>query len=95
VPRFTLHDGAPRTDAKLLVRGGEGFANAYRGLKYVSKLREERMRAISARLADTTYDVVALQEIWVESEDWRHMRNVCADTYPHGKFFLTCVPCLG
>ena len=43
----------------------------------MSKLRRERLRAIAHELAESEYDVVALQEIWVESEDWRYMRAVC------------------
>lgn len=62
-----------------------------RGLKYFSKQREKRLHAIADRLASTSYDIVALQEIWVESQDWRYMRRVCAKAYPHGKFFLTYV----
>ena len=59
------------------------------GLRFFSKLRKERLAAISDRLADTHYDVIALQEIWVESQDWQYMRAVCGDRYPYGKFFLT------
>ena len=59
------------------------------GLKYLSKAREQRLRAIADRIADTHHDIVTLQEIWVESQDWQYMRAVCADRYPHGRFFLT------
>lgn len=59
------------------------------GLRFFSKLRRERLKAIADRLADGQYDIVALQEIWVESQDWQYMRSVCADRYPHGKFFFT------
>lgn len=57
----------------------------------MSKLRRERLRAIAHELAESEYDVVALQEIWVESEDWRYMRAVCKRTLKYGKFFLTYV----
>ncbi|CAD6890081.1 unnamed protein product [Tilletia controversa] len=108
------------------------------GLKYVSKLRTIRLRAIADRLGsvpatplpagfkasssssngpdqtnaydteeddgrdhaaeeeqaaedddEDAYDVIALQEIWVESEDWRYMRSRCAERYPYAKFFYT------
>ena len=47
------------------------------GLKYLSKAREQRLRAIADRIADTHHDIVTLQEIWVESQDWQYMRAVC------------------
>lgn len=54
-------------------------------------MRTQRLKALADRLAETDYDVIALQEIWVESEDWRYMRKVCASNYAHGTFFLTYV----
>lgn len=59
------------------------------GLKYFSKLRNVRIPAIAARLAASEYDVVALQEIWCESTDWRELRSRCSVTFPHAKFFYT------
>ncbi|KAK0532656.1 phospholipase C type enzyme [Tilletia horrida] len=38
---------------------------------------------------DDAYDLIALQEIWVESEDWKYMRSRCAERYPYSKFFYT------
>ncbi|WFD36162.1 sphingomyelin phosphodiesterase [Malassezia cuniculi] len=58
------------------------------GLKYLSRLRVARLRAIGDYLADTDYDVIALQEIWVESEDWRYVKSVCSKKYPHATFFF-------
>lgn len=52
-------------------------------------MRKQRLRAIADKLSESTYDVIALQEIWVESEDWRYMREVCAPRYAYGTFFLT------
>ncbi|WFD31489.1 sphingomyelin phosphodiesterase [Malassezia sp. CBS 17886] len=59
------------------------------GLKYVSRRRRERLRAIADALAASPYDVIGLQEIWVESEDWVYTRDLCADAFPHATFFLT------
>lgn len=58
------------------------------GLKYIAQQRVARLRAIGDFLAATEYDVVALQEIWVESEDWRYVKSVCAPRYPHSAFFF-------
>lgn len=61
------------------------------GLKYVSKHREERLRAIADRLADPetdedNYHVVALQEVWCES-DWAYFDAVCRSNYPYRRIF--------
>ncbi|OBA23219.1 DNase I-like protein [Metschnikowia bicuspidata var. bicuspidata NRRL YB-4993] len=56
------------------------------GLKYVSKLRRPRLRAIAEKLAHTDHDVVALQEIWVE-EDWQYIEETCLAKFPHRRFF--------
>lgn len=62
-----------------------------RGLKFLSKLRVERLRAIGDYLAQTDCDIIALQEIWVESQDWRYVRDTCAARYKHSKYFFTYV----
>lgn len=78
------------------------------GLKYLSKLRTQRIEAIAERLAKGrsgdellesdnegqqqrggAYDVVALQEIWCESTDWKMLRERVRHLYPHSKFFFT------
>lgn len=68
------------------------------GLKYISKFRTERLKAIGDRLAGNTtgintnssdiedYDVVALQEIWCQ-EDWEYIEKVCAKRYPYRRWF--------
>ncbi|KAM9928777.1 hypothetical protein OXX80_009907 [Metschnikowia pulcherrima] len=56
------------------------------GLKYVSKLREERLKAIAEKLAVTDHDLVALQEIWVE-EDWQYIERLCSNRFPYRRFF--------
>ncbi|PKI85026.1 Isc1p [Malassezia vespertilionis] len=40
-------------------------------------MRAERLRAIGQRLAQTDHDVVALQEIWFASQDWRYVQQAC------------------
>ncbi|ODQ80457.1 hypothetical protein BABINDRAFT_133825 [Babjeviella inositovora NRRL Y-12698] len=60
------------------------------GLKYVSKLRGPRLRAIAERLAgqspEDDYDIVALQEVWVE-QDWDYIQAKCQQKYPFSRFF--------
>lgn len=56
------------------------------GLKYVSKLRQVRLRAIAQKLAATNHDIVALQEVWVE-EDWRYIEAACLGKFPFRRFF--------
>ncbi|AOA64599.1 Inositol phosphosphingolipid phospholipase C [Komagataella phaffii CBS 7435] len=59
------------------------------GLKYVSKHRQERLRAIADELADDTkhdYDIVALQEVWCD-EDWEYLTTKCNKKYPHSRRF--------
>lgn len=61
------------------------------GLKFISKHRKERLRAIADALAnskspDEDYDIVALQEIWCE-EDWQYLDLVCRPRYPYRRVF--------
>lgn len=61
------------------------------GLKFVSKLRKERLQAIGDKLATSTssdedYDIVALQEVWC-AEDWEYISNVCSERYPYRRIF--------
>ena len=57
-----------------------------RGLKYVSKDREERVRAIANALSAADYDVITLQELWVFS-DYEHVRATVSKKLPYSKFF--------
>lgn len=62
------------------------------GLKYISKLRIARIKAIASRLASSDmplYDFVCLQEIWYESRDWRFLKHALSSRYPHSKFFYS------
>lgn len=58
------------------------------GLKFVSKHREERLRAIADELSQGKYDIVALQEVWVE-QDWRYLDLTCRAAYPYRRRFLS------
>ena len=57
-----------------------------RGLKFVSKDRQLRFRAIAEELAESSYDVIALQEVWVRA-DYEIIRSKAARRLPHAKFF--------
>jgi sphingomyelin phosphodiesterase 2 len=59
------------------------------GLALISKAKDVRIPAIAARLAASDYDIVALQEIWCESTDWRMLRDRCSAKFPYSKFFYS------
>jgi sphingomyelin phosphodiesterase 2 len=63
-----------------------------RGLKFISKDRKLRFRAIADELANSSpgYDVIALQEVWVRS-DFEAIRVKLAATLPFSKFFYAYV----
>ncbi|KAG0702729.1 Endonuclease/exonuclease/phosphatase [Suillus ampliporus] len=56
------------------------------GLKYVSKDRHERVAAIASALARSDYDIIALQEIWVEA-DYNQIRQNVVSRLPYTKLF--------
>lgn len=56
------------------------------GLKYISKYRIERLRAIAHQLAHSDYHVVALQEVWVQ-EDWDYIDSKCKHIFPYRRQF--------
>lgn len=58
------------------------------GLRFVSKDRDLRIRAIAAYLANSHYDIVCLQELWINS-DFEFVRREVADVLPHARFFHT------
>lgn len=60
------------------------------GLKYIAKHRKARLRWIANQLASTDYDVVALQEVWVE-EDWLYIEEQCRIQYPYRRVFRSGV----
>jgi sphingomyelin phosphodiesterase 2 len=58
------------------------------GLKYVSKLRNERLAEIGRQLAamEPTPHIVALQECWCQ-EDYKQIRRDTRAVLPYGKFY--------
>ncbi|KAK9360893.1 Endonuclease/exonuclease/phosphatase [Lipomyces starkeyi] len=58
------------------------------GLKYVSKLREPRMRFIANELSTSDADIIALQECWVAS-DYEYLRHRTHKQYPYAKYFYS------
>ncbi|KAF9225563.1 inositol phosphophingolipids phospholipase C [Gyrodon lividus] len=56
------------------------------GLKYVSKDRHERIAAIASAFSRSDYDIVALQEIWVEA-DYNQVRDKVSHRLPYTKLF--------
>jgi len=55
-------------------------------LNIVSKYRKERIAAIAQALSDSSYDIVALQELWVYS-DYELIKARVVNKLPHAKFF--------
>ncbi|RFU31309.1 hypothetical protein B7463_g5039, partial [Scytalidium lignicola] len=58
------------------------------GLKYISKLRSERLTEIGRRIrsADPVPQIVGLQECWTQ-EDYQSIRSLTKDILPYGKFY--------
>lgn len=56
------------------------------GLKYISKHRSSRFKAISAYLKEGLYDFVCLQEVWVKS-DYLFLASELVEVLPHSKYF--------
>ncbi|KAH7886031.1 Endonuclease/exonuclease/phosphatase [Phlebopus sp. FC_14] len=56
------------------------------GLKYVSKDRNERIAAIAGAFSNAHYDIIALQEIWVEA-DYIQVRDKVSHRLPYAKLF--------
>jgi len=58
------------------------------GLKFVSKDRVLRTRAIADEIAASEYDIVALQELWVRS-DYDYIKSKVDHKLPYSKYFLS------
>ncbi|KAF2848211.1 hypothetical protein T440DRAFT_429054 [Plenodomus tracheiphilus IPT5] len=58
------------------------------GLKFISKLRNERLTEIGVQIAAAkpTPDIVGLQECWTQ-EDYNAIREQTRHLLPHGKFY--------
>ncbi len=57
-----------------------------RGLKFVAKDRLQRINGIAERISESSYDLVALQELWVFS-DYQRIREHVSKRLPYAKFF--------
>lgn len=66
------------------------FSLTFRGLKWISKHRAIRLDAIADRVAQSTYSIVALQEIWVYS-DFENLVSKTAHILPYAKFYFSGV----
>ena len=62
------------------------------GLKYISKVRTERLTEIGRQLAlaDPQPHIVALQECFVQ-EDFQNIRRETRDILPYGKYYNSAV----
>ncbi|KAG6837312.1 hypothetical protein H0H93_011407 [Arthromyces matolae] len=58
------------------------------GLKFVAKNRIQRIDAIASQLSQSSYDIVALQELWVFS-DYEKIQQRVSSLLPHSKFFYS------
>ncbi|KAI0295027.1 Endonuclease/exonuclease/phosphatase [Russula brevipes] len=56
------------------------------GLKYVSRHRSERIKAITQYLENSNFDIIALQELWVYA-DYGIVRSRLCQSLPFSKFF--------
>ncbi|CAE6431897.1 unnamed protein product [Rhizoctonia solani] len=60
------------------------------GLEYASKDRVIRTRAIGDEIAVSNYDIVGLQELWVQA-DYDYIKFKVAHKLPYSKYFLSGV----
>ncbi|KAG8731905.1 phospholipase C type enzyme [Ceratobasidium sp. 423] len=58
------------------------------GIEYSSKDRVVRTRAIGDEIAVSDYDIVGLQELWVQ-EDYDYIKVKVAHKLPYSKYFLS------
>ncbi|KAG8878595.1 phospholipase C type enzyme [Tulasnella sp. 331] len=58
------------------------------GLKYVAKDRIERIRALADFLSTSDYDIIALQELWVQA-DFQAIRNAVLKSLSYSKYFYS------
>ncbi|KAI8061428.1 Endonuclease/exonuclease/phosphatase [Gongronella butleri] len=58
------------------------------GLLVVSKKRRSRLEAIAHALVQCEYDLVTLQEVWVQS-DFDFIKQRAAQVFPHIKYFYS------
>lgn len=58
----------------------------FRGIRFISKDRVQRMNAIGDELATGKYDFVFLQEIWT-TEDYERIKKRTSDVLPYSYYF--------
>lgn len=58
------------------------------GLKFISKLTTERISHIAERLAESSCDIVCLQEIW-QQDHWQLLRYRLRKQFPYAKFYYS------
>ena len=59
-------------------------------MKWISKHRAARLEAIAHRVAQSSYDIVALQEIWVYA-DFENVVKITSNILPYSKFYFSGV----
>lgn len=62
------------------------FTIISRGIPIVSKDRQIRVDAIGKRLAESSYDVVSLQEVW-STDDFEQIRERTKYVLPYSHYF--------
>lgn len=62
----------------------------FRGIPYISKDRETRVKAIGEVLATGDYDLVSLQEVWSET-DYQHLKGRLTNVLPYAHYFYSGV----
>ncbi|KAK0552672.1 phospholipase C type enzyme [Tilletia horrida] len=85
-PGFSSHDGHSSSSGTHARNQPSTSSTAYDGPDHDE---DDAEVGRSTQDYEDAYDVIALQEIWVESEDWRYMRSRCEQRYPYSKFFYS------
>lgn len=52
----------------------------------MSKQRQLRLKAIADAIKQSTYDIVTLQEVWVQ-KDFEYIKNTNSTNLPYAKYF--------
>jgi len=58
----------------------------FRGLKFVSKNRKARVRALADSLTNNGYDIVCLQELWC-GDDYKYLKASCDNVFKYIHYF--------
>lgn len=58
------------------------------GLKYISKHRTQRLSHIGDIIANSSYDIVGLQECWAYA-DYLNIRSKTQHVLPYGKYYFS------